>query len=63
MSSIAADDPRLNWSGALCCEIGDGWVKPWRIPYQDQDLYAPGDGALAGRAEMPSGVRLRFARN
>jgi len=61
MSSIAADDPRLIWSGAISCENGGGWVKPWRIPYQDQDLYSPADGGLAGRAEMPSGVRLRFA--
>jgi len=60
MSVIAASDPRLSWSGTLSCEMGDGWVKPWRIPYQDQDLYDPGDGGLAARAEMPSGVRLRF---
>ena len=60
MSKIAADDPRLSWGGALSCESGAGWVKPWRIPHSDQDLYAPGDNGLAGRAEMPSGVRLRF---
>ena len=61
MPAIPADDPRLIWSGAISCERGDGWVKPWRIPYQDQDLYSPGVSGLAGRAEMPSGVRLRFA--
>ena len=61
MPSIAADDPRLIWSGAISCESGAGWVKPWRIPHQDQDLYSPGNNGLSDRAEMPSGVRLRFA--
>ena len=61
MSVIVASDPRLSWSGTISCEMGDGWVKPWRIPYQERDLFAPGDGGLAVRAEMPSGVRLRFA--
>ena len=61
MSSIVADDPRLIWSGAISCESGAGWVKPWRIPHQNQDLYSPGNNGLSDRAEMPSGVRLRFA--
>ena len=60
MTRIAADDKRLIWSGAISLERRDGWVKPWRVPYQDLDLYSPGDPALAVRAEMPSGVRLRF---
>ncbi len=61
MPTINATDPRLIWSGTASTETGDGWVKPWRIPHQDQDLYSPGVSDLAGRAEMPSGVRLRFA--
>ncbi|RLT34714.1 MAG: GDSL family lipase [Chloroflexi bacterium] len=60
MVRIASDDERLTWSGAVSLERGDGWVKPWRVPYEDLDLYSPGDPALAVRAEMPSGVRLRF---
>ena len=54
MPTIPADDPRLIWSGAVSCERGDGWVKPWRIPYQDQDLYSPGVSGLAGRAVIAS---------
>ena len=50
----------LDAAGLLSLERGDGWVKPWRIPWDQQDLFSPGDPALAGRAEMPSGVRLRF---
>ena len=61
MPVIPAADPRLTWSGAISLEEGPGWVKPWRIPHEDQDLYSPGENGLAGRAEMPSGVRLRLA--
>ncbi|MGY8825545.1 MAG: SGNH/GDSL hydrolase family protein [Candidatus Latescibacterota bacterium] len=63
MPTIPATDTRLTWSGTTSLENGDGWVKPWRIPYQDQDLYSPGVSELASRAEMPSGVRIRFASN
>ena len=61
MPVISAADPRLTWSGTLSLEQGPGWVKPWRIPYEDADLYSPGESGLAGRAEMPSGVRVRLA--
>ena len=61
MQSVSPDDPRLIWSGAISLEQRDGWVKPWRVPYRDLDLYSPGEVALAARAELPSGVRLRFA--
>ena len=61
MPLIPAVDPRLTWSGAVSLEAGPGWVKPWRIPHGDQDLYSPGESGLAGRAEMPSGVRVRLA--
>ena len=61
MPTIAANDPRLTWSGTLSLKEGPGWVKPWRIPHGDLDLYSPGESGLAGRAEMPSGVRVRLA--
>ena len=61
MPAIPANDPRLTWSGIYSLEKGDGWVKPWRVPFRDLDLYSPGISGLADRAEMPSGVRLRFA--
>ena len=56
MPVIPATDPRLTWSGALSLEQGPGWVKPWRVPHGDLDLYSPGASGLAERAEMPSGV-------
>ena len=55
MPTIAANDPRLTWSGTLSLEEVSGWVKPWRIPYGDLDLYSPRENGLAERAEMPSG--------
>ena len=61
MPVISANDPRLIWSGTLSLKEGLGWVKPWRIPHGDVDLYSPGESGLAGRAEMPSGVRVRLA--
>lgn len=58
---IPANDPRLTWCGILSLEQHDDWVKPWRVPHQDLDLYSPGANTLAVPAEKPSGVRLRFA--
>ena len=61
MQKIQPTDPRITWSGAHSLELGPGWAKPWRVPHTDLDLYSPGASALRTRAEMPSGVRLRFA--
>ncbi len=45
--------------GAVSLETGDGWIKPWRIVFDEKELFYPEDG-LANRAEMAAGVRLRF---
>jgi len=63
MPIISSADPRLTWTGTLSLETTSNATKPWRIPHQDLDLFSPGVSELAGRAEMPSGVRLRFATN
>ena len=42
MPTIPATDKRLTWNGITSLEEGDGWVKPWRIPHRDLDLYSPG---------------------
>ena len=66
MPTIAANDSRLTWSGVISLKEGPGWVKPWRIPHGDLDLYSPGESGLAGRAEMPSACAcawLRMPRN
>ena len=51
-------DPRLTLQGAVSLERGDGWVMPWRIPYEDRGLFPP--DALLERAAMPAGVRVAF---
>jgi len=60
--SIAAIDPRLVWAGAISLEHGDGWVKPWRMPYDQRLLFGPiePEDRMLGRAGMPAGVRISF---
>lgn len=55
---IANDDKRLQWNGVVSLQRTDGWVRPWRLPYDALDLYAPGDSPLRDRAACPAGVRL-----
>ncbi|MBL4576224.1 MAG: hypothetical protein JKY51_09040 [Opitutaceae bacterium] len=43
--------------GALSFEQGDDWLKPWRLPFDEIELFHP---ELVVRAEMCAGVRLRF---
>ncbi len=46
--------------GAVSIETGDGWIKPWRLPFGQLKLFPPDDGIVMC-AEDPAGVRLRFA--
>ena len=48
------------FQGAISCEAGDGWLRPWRLPFPRLSLFPPEDGIQA-RAIMAAGVRLRFA--
>ena len=45
------------WQGVVSLEPADDWIKPWRIPYQSQNLFHP---QLCIRAAMPAGVRITF---
>lgn len=48
------------FAGAISVESGDGWLRPWRLPWEQRRLFlSPGDGLLT-RAACTSGVRLRF---
>ena len=42
--------------GAVSLERGDGWAKPWRLPFADLALYPP--NGIGGTAERAAGVRL-----
>ena len=55
------DINRELFHGAISLEQGDGWVKPWRIPFERRELFSPKpESGLDLRAEMPTGVRIRF---
>lgn len=60
--SIKLDDPRLSWDGAVSFEHGDGWIKPWRIPFEQRLLFGKTaiDDMMICRAGMPAGVRIVF---
>jgi len=47
--------------GHVELERGDGWVKPWRLPWRRRALFPSPDEGLLARAETASGVRLRLA--
>ena len=55
---INPDDERITWQGAISLQHGDGWVMPWRIPYERRALFPPEH--LHQAASTPSGVRISF---
>ena len=46
--------------GAVSFEFGDGWLRPWRLPFDDLGLFPSPDNGLVDRAGEPAGIRLRF---
>ncbi len=60
--SIHPHDQRLSWEGAVSLEHGEGWVKPWRIPFEQRLLFGETcvDDMMISRAGMPAGVRIVF---
>ena len=52
------DDERITWQDAISLQRGDGWVMPWRIPYERRSLFPPEH--LHEAASSPSGVRIAF---
>ena len=62
---LAPDDTRFAWYGAVSFEHGGGWIKPWRIPFEQRVLYGKTsqDDMMLSRAGMPSGVRIAFRSN
>jgi len=55
---ISIDDAYVE--GAVSLEHGDGWVQPWRLPFDRRDLFVSPQNVLLGQAQESSGVRLRF---
>ena len=48
MQQIRLTDSRLSWPGAIAVQHTANWAMPWRLPYQQLDLFPPAD--LIGRA-------------
>ncbi|NOY81985.1 MAG: GDSL family lipase [Kiritimatiellaeota bacterium] len=55
--SVPLTSRDLAWEGAVSIELGDGWVRPWRIFHREKRLY---QADLRNRAGMTSGIRLTF---
>ena len=51
------------FEGHVSLEHGDGWVRPWRLPFHELDLFTESQGGLIDRARESAGVRLRCATN
>ena len=49
------------FEGHISVETGPDGLKPWRLPHDRRLLFPSPDEGLLARAEMASGVRLRFA--
>lgn len=60
-TTVAPNDSRLCWNGAVSLEVTQEWVQPWRIPYAQKELFPP--AGLIERAAMSAGVRILFQSN
>ncbi len=49
--------------GHVSIQQGDGWIQPWRLPFDQIELFPSPDNALRTNASHTSGVRLRCATN
>lgn len=47
--------------GSVSLEITDEYVKPWRIPFNQANLFVP--DRINGKAEIPAGVCITFYSN
>jgi hypothetical protein len=56
------EDPRISWHGAVSLEHGPGWIRPWRIPFDQRLLFGKltEPDKLLSHARMPAGVRIAF---
>ena len=57
--TLLPGDSRLAWEGAVSLQKTEEWVQPWRLRFDELDLFHPPDFQL--RAAMPAGVRLVFS--
>ena len=60
MKRLALDEAMFQ--GAISLERGDGWIRPWRLPFHLLSLFPDPEGIVL-RAGQSAGVRLRLATN
>jgi len=53
---VKADDSRILWEGVISLDKKNASVTPWRMPYEDKDLFP--DENFQAAAAMNSGVRI-----
>jgi len=58
MISLRPDTSDVTWAGAVSVERRDGWIRAWRIPHEQVDLFPP--SGIGGKAADSTGVRLVF---
>ena len=58
---VKANDSRILWQGIISLEVTEDFAKPWRIPFEQQELFPP--DAILERASALAGVRVSFYSN
>jgi lysophospholipase L1-like esterase len=53
--------PAFLLEGHLSYDETDEWIQPWRLPFDQMELFTTPNDTLVTRASKTSGVRLRFA--
>ena len=57
MQTLSLTHGPVVFEGAVSLEVTPASVKPWRLRFEEIDLF---ESALLPRAESPSGVRMTF---
>lgn len=57
---VALDISDDLFEGTVSLEREEGWVRPWRLPFEERELFPSPDDGLMLHSQSPSGVRLRF---
>jgi hypothetical protein len=47
--------------GAISCQAGDRWLRPWRLPFKQLDLFPSNDNNLVHCAGSTAGIRVQLA--
>lgn len=51
------------FQGIVSLEYGSGWIRPWRLPIEEKNLFMSEQQSLIACARESAGARLRFETN